>query len=208
MNSNEQFILGMRDAAIASSHPWPEYAAAEAALETAANLPGAAPHSNFGRNQGYLQGNNIFGLQQAKVPVFPTLRLLSWEWKGGQRVDLIENFVQFPDIKTSFEYRLKTLEANPSIYGDALAAKTGEDFIIQVSAAWQPAKDAGDTTDAAVHPVYEFPQGFLRFDHSRWSTGTGRALTVLQIHDQYKYLFAENEPAGPVPVAAPSKSEE
>lgn len=194
MTPNEQFLLNMRDAAVAAGHIWPEYAACEAALETAKTTVGQPPQSNFGQNASFLQGNNVFGNQQRSKPVFQTLSLQSWEMKNGQRVNMTENFIKFPDLATAFKFRMQTLQSLQSIYYAALKATTGEQFVIQVSAAWTPAKSLDDTPAPTLHPVYQFSDGFYRFVAPRWSTGTARAKTVLQIYAAHKDLFSTPTP--------------
>lgn len=193
MTPNEQFLLNMRDAAVAAQHCWPEYAACEAALETAKTTVGQPSQSNFGQNTAFLQGNNVFGTQQRAKPVYQTLSLQSWEMRLGQRVNMVENFIKFPDIATAFQFRMQILRQLPMYYA-ALKATTGEQFVIQVSASWAPAKSLDDTPAPTIHPVYQFSDGFYRFVGPRWSTGTARAQTVLQIYAAHKDLFAAPTP--------------
>src|ERR1700744_6487859 len=107
MTPNETFLLTMLAAAKAAGHIFPEYAACEVALETAEQpKPGDPPNSNFGKNKGFLLGNNCFGNMQRAKPVYQTLSLASFEIRNGQRVNVVENWIKFPSVAIAFAFRM------------------------------------------------------------------------------------------------------
>jgi flagellum-specific peptidoglycan hydrolase FlgJ len=121
-----QFLDRVHSAARLANHVWPEYAACEAALETA-----------WGTSQLYIRGNNIFGEKQHVDPVFLTLKLPTREMQAGQWVTVQADFIWFPSANESFVMRMKTLRrlGYPE-YANALAASTGEEFVTEVSKRW------------------------------------------------------------------------
>lgn len=107
-------------------HIWPEFAACEAAVETA-----------WGTSQLYRKGNNVFGEKQHAKPIFLTVALPTREFAGGEWTDVLANFVWFPSTIEAFAQRMKTLAAQgfPE-YKAALAAASGEAFVTEVSKRW------------------------------------------------------------------------
>lgn len=135
MNVLEQFLVTMAAEAKAATHPWPEYAACEAALESA-----------WGTSKLYLQAGNIFGMKQHHPPIFDTIELPTKEYVNGQWQTVIASWVKYPTAADCFADRLDTLrrlslQDGYERYAAALAATTGEDFIIQVSAKWSTDPD-------------------------------------------------------------------
>jgi flagellum-specific peptidoglycan hydrolase FlgJ len=123
------FLIRAATTAHLANHPWPEYAACEAALE-----------SSWGRSTLALRANNLFGQKQSHPPVGSgTLRLPTREFIRGQWVDQIADWVVFPDWTASFDARMALLRRMaPRIpaYAAALNAACGEEFIEQVSLGW------------------------------------------------------------------------
>lgn len=185
MTPNETFLLTMLVAAKSAGHIFPEYAACEAALETAKTIPGAPPNSNFGQDAAFLQGFNCFGNKQRAKPVYQTLSLPTFEIINGQRRDMMANWIKFPSIATAFSFRMQTLQQYRPIYAEALNSNTGEQFIRNVSAQWAQ-------VDPPANPaafVYQFVDGVFKFVKPRWSTGPARASTVLEIYEAHKDLL-------------------
>jgi flagellum-specific peptidoglycan hydrolase FlgJ len=111
-----------------ANHVWPEYAACEAALETA-----------WGASQLYLRANNIFGEKQHAAPVFLTTLFPTREVQAGKWVTVDAAFIWFPTTIEAFVSRMKTLRRLAAEYPEylaALAATTGEDFVTEVSKRW------------------------------------------------------------------------
>lgn len=130
MTPQQQFLLSARDAAAAADHPFPEYAACEAALE-----------SNYGRSRLALQANNLFGQKQSTPPIegTTTLVLPTREFIRGVWVVIQAKWAQFPALAACFAARialLKRLAPGFPHYKAALAATTGEQFIVEVSKTW------------------------------------------------------------------------
>lgn len=179
MTPNETFLVQMRDNAATAGHLFPEIAACEAALETA-----------WGTSMGYSKGWNVFGNKQRAKPVYQTLSLSTWESRNGQRVNIIANFIRFPDVATAFKFRMETLQQYVGIYGEALKAKTGEQFVRSVSAQWEQVQDAPDP--AAF--TYQFSDGVFKFVKPRWATDEARAVKVMQIYHAHKSVFTPPTP--------------
>jgi flagellum-specific peptidoglycan hydrolase FlgJ len=123
-----QFLQKEAGAAATASHLWPEFAACEAAVETA-----------WGTSRLYLQGCNIFGEKQHEQPIFKTVTLPTREMEAGQWITVDAAFIWFPTTIESFVSRMKTLRRLAATYPEyaaALAATSGEDFVTQVSKRW------------------------------------------------------------------------
>lgn len=126
------FLQRAYAAAKVSGHIFPAYAASEAALE-----------SNWNRSELSIKANNLFG---AKTPVtrpipqlcgvitMPTREFLQGAW-----VTVQASFLSYPGWTSSFTDRMHTLQLlAPEYphYAEALAAKTGEEFVEEVSKSW------------------------------------------------------------------------
>lgn len=130
MTPQQQFLLSARDAAAAAEHPFPEYAACEAALE-----------SGWGHSTLALQANNLFGQKQSVPPIAGTTTLVlpTREFIRGVWVVIQAKWAQFPALAACFAARvalLKRLAPGFPHYKAALAATTGEQFIVEVSKTW------------------------------------------------------------------------
>jgi flagellum-specific peptidoglycan hydrolase FlgJ len=172
-----QFAQQMVDEATTSGHLFPGYAAAEACLESAWGASGLC-----------IRDKDVFGLKAA-------------EWWTGQVDDIITREVingvsemvtaKWPVFETyadAFSARLHTLNLLPSRYGEALAAKTGPEFVRLVSAAWFA---PGTKTDLNLYPEFDFPSGRWQFnkDVYRWSTAPNRASEVLAVYNNHPDIF-------------------
>lgn len=174
MTANETFLIQMCDAAKAANHLFPEYAACEGAIET-----------GWGSSESFKQGWNVFGNKQSAKPVYQTLSMPTWEVVNGRRVNIVANFIKFPDLATAFTYRMDTLKRLMGIYRDALNATTGENFVRNVSGQFAAADGPIDPTKY----IYEFSDGIHQWLKPRWATDPLRASKVLQTYNAHKAIF-------------------
>lgn len=127
-DSQKQFLDQASAQASAANHPFPQMAAAEAALESA-----------FGTSELARDGNNLFGLKQGVHPRFGTLSLPTREFENGQWIATEANWVKYDDVAECFADRLATLERlAPEYphYASALQADDAYGFVTQVSQTW------------------------------------------------------------------------
>jgi flagellum-specific peptidoglycan hydrolase FlgJ len=80
------FVNAAIEAAEEAGHPWPEYAACEAALE-----------SDFGQSQLARDDNNLFGCKQHVHPVYGTVYLPTREFLSGGWVTMEAAFIRYPN---------------------------------------------------------------------------------------------------------------
>ena len=126
----DDFLAKAAAAARDAGHIFPEYAACEAALESA-----------WGHSLLATQGNNLFGQKQSHPPFegSSTLTLPTREFLHGAWVTVQANWVNFPDWASCFKARMALLQRLSSTYPDyksALNATSGEQFITAVSHTW------------------------------------------------------------------------
>jgi flagellum-specific peptidoglycan hydrolase FlgJ len=137
-----------------AGHLFPEYAACEAALESA-----------WGNSTLCRQGNNVFGQKQSRVPIYETLTIPTQEVVNGEWVTVSEaHWVKFPSWKESFESRMATirrLAPEYAGYQDALHAQTGEDFVMSVSRNWSTDPMRGQKV-LSIHKAHFTPIGEIR----------------------------------------------
>lgn len=123
------FLQKAYQAGLASGHIWPDYAACEAALESA-----------WGTSTLAIKANNLFGQKASShTPADEILELPTHEEVNGVMVPTMANWVKFPDWNACFAARMDVLRRLASIYPDyalALAATSGEDFVNEVSHTW------------------------------------------------------------------------
>ncbi len=123
------FLKSMYAAAKASGHLWPDYAACEAVVET-----------GWGQSGLFLHANNVFGLKQSvETPRYETVRMPTREFLDGAWVTTVANFIQYPDIPSSFTDRMALLQRESAVYPDyaaALVATSGAAFVTAVSRTW------------------------------------------------------------------------
>ncbi len=124
----DEFLAKAAEAARAASHIFPEYAACEAALESA-----------WGSSELALQANNLFGQKQAHPPRGSSLLLPTREFLHGAWLTVSAQWMRFSSWQQCFAERMAVLhrlaEACPH-YKQALAADTGKDFVQHVSLSW------------------------------------------------------------------------
>ena len=125
---DHEFLNRAFAAAQQAGHVFPEMAACEAALE-----------SGYGRSQLASQDNNLFGMKAHQHQLFGTISLPTREFISGEWVTCEANWCRYNDWQECFEDRMATLKRLAGIYPHyqaALEAKTGEDYVRQVSMTW------------------------------------------------------------------------
>lgn len=138
------FLLAAFQAAQTAKHIFPEYAACEAALESA-----------WGKSKLAIQGNNLFGRKQSvSHPVFDTIDFPTKEFLNGAWVTVQAHWVKYPDWESCFDDRMALLRRLSSLYGPALEALTGEDFIRLVSEHWSTDPDRADKV-LSIHEMHK-----------------------------------------------------
>jgi flagellum-specific peptidoglycan hydrolase FlgJ len=122
------FLNVAAEGAEEAGHPWPKYAACEAALE-----------SSYGQSSLARNDNNIFGCKQHSHPLYGTVYLPTREFLSGTWITVEAEFVRYPSYAASFKDRIDTLRRLAPLYPHykaALEAKTGEEFVTEVSQTW------------------------------------------------------------------------
>jgi flagellum-specific peptidoglycan hydrolase FlgJ len=145
--AQEQFLLRAAQAARLAGHLFPEYAACEAALESA-----------WGESRLAREGNNLFGQKQAHPPLpgTGTLSIETREFLHGQWVTVPAHWARFADWADCFRARMAVLEALRHAYPQyaaALAAASGPEFVEQVSVHWSTDPDRARKV-LAVHAAH------------------------------------------------------
>jgi flagellum-specific peptidoglycan hydrolase FlgJ len=139
MNTTQREFLDRATAeATKAWHPFPEMAAAEAALE-----------SNWGNSALARDGRNLFGMKQHTHPVFGTMNLPTREFVGlekdltdGKRdgwISTVAHWVEYPDWASCFADRLATLQRLANAfphYSAALKALDAYEYATEVSKTW------------------------------------------------------------------------
>ncbi len=130
MSPQNEFLRRAALAAQAAGHIFPAFAACEVALE-----------SGWGRSALAEQANNLFGQKQSHPPLAgtTTLSMPTREFLQGHWVTVQANWVKFPDWSASFAARMQLLEQLKGVipnYAAALAAPSGEQFVVDVSRSW------------------------------------------------------------------------
>ncbi|HEV3041877.1 MAG TPA: glucosaminidase domain-containing protein [Candidatus Angelobacter sp.] len=138
VNARRNFMVRTFTAANQAKHIFPGYAACEAALE-----------SGYGSSSLAREGNNLFGMKQHIHPEYGTLSLPTREWrKEHQQFEpAFSAWVLYPDLAACFADRMATLQRLAVVrgkdgelayphYAAAIAAPTGEQFVIEVSQHW------------------------------------------------------------------------
>ena len=135
MTMQEEFLLKAGAAARTAGHLFPEYAACEAALESA-----------WGLSRLATAANNLFGQKQSHPPLGESLALPTKEYLHGAWVWVPAQWAKFPDWAACFAARMALLDrlakAYPA-YAAAIAAKDGESFVRLVSKRWSTDPDRG-----------------------------------------------------------------
>lgn len=136
MTLQETFLTRARAAALAAGHIFPEFAACEAALESA-----------WGQSKLATEANNLFGQKQSHPPVGAGLQLPTKEYAHGAWLTVPALWAKFADWQGCFAARMALLErlanAYPA-YAAALAAKDGSEFVTLVSRRWSTDPHRGE----------------------------------------------------------------
>ena len=136
MTLQETFLTKACAAARAAGHLYPEYAACEAALESA-----------WGGSKLATEANNLFGQKQSHPPVGEAIQLPTKEYAHGAWLTVPASWVKFADWQGCFAARMALLErlanAYPS-YAAALMAKDGRAFVTLVSRRWSTDPKRGE----------------------------------------------------------------
>jgi flagellum-specific peptidoglycan hydrolase FlgJ len=125
-----QFLRKATAEAVKASHPFPQMAAAEAALE-----------SSWGNSELARSGNNLFGMKQHlhPNPAFGTMNLPTREYLQSEWRQVLAAWVAYPDWRACFADRLATLERLSNAYphyAAALRAPNAQTYITEVSKTW------------------------------------------------------------------------
>ena len=126
--TSEEFLPRAVAAARAAAHIFPEYAACEAALESA-----------WGGSELAQRANNLFGQKQPHPPRGRSLSLPTREFLHGEWVTVSAEWMLFEDWRACFVERMALLRRLATAwphYREALSATTGEQFVIAVSKSW------------------------------------------------------------------------
>ena len=130
MSIQSLFLDRAATAARAAHHIFPEYAACEAALE-----------SGWGRSKLAIEASNLFGQKQShpalagtQTITMPTREYLHQHW-----TTVLANWAKFSNTTDCFAARMALLERLSGSYPNyraALAAATGEQYVVAVSKSW------------------------------------------------------------------------
>jgi flagellum-specific peptidoglycan hydrolase FlgJ len=129
MNESQRAFLDRASAEAAkANHPFPEMAAAEAALE-----------SSWGNSELAREANNLFGMKQHAHAIYGTMNLPTREFENGGWISTVAHWVNYPDWASCFADRLATLQRLANAfphYKAALGAQDAEMFVREVSQTW------------------------------------------------------------------------
>ncbi len=134
----KNFLARAAAEATKAQHPFPQMAAAEAALE-----------SNWGNSQLAREANNLFGMKQHTHAIYGTMNLPTREFVGKEKdtqdgncdgwIQTVAHWVQYPDWASCFRDRLATLQRLSNAfphYKAALEAHDAETYVKEVSRTW------------------------------------------------------------------------
>lgn len=128
-----EFITKAVSAAREAGHIFPEYAACEAALESA-----------WGTSKLCRMANNLFGQKAGfSTQGFPTIDIPTREFLNGAWVVVPAKWPCFPAWGDSFRARMELLKRK-SAYKPALEATDGESFVREVSKVWATDPERGN----------------------------------------------------------------
>ncbi len=131
--TQEIFLTRARIAAHAAGHLYPEFAACEAALESA-----------WGLSKLAVEANNLFGQKQSHPPAGESIQLPTKEFAHGAWLTVPAVWAKFSDWQDCFASRmalLRRLGGTYPSYAAALAASDGAGFITLVSKRWSTDPD-------------------------------------------------------------------
>ena len=142
MSSLDDFLARAYAAAQASGHIFPDWAACEAALESA-----------WGTSRLDLADNNLFGMKQHQHPEYGTVNMPTREEVNDKWVVVDAAFIVYPDWVACFTDRMETLRRLAPYYPhyeNALCASSGIIFVTEVSITWATDKERA----AKVQAIY------------------------------------------------------
>jgi flagellum-specific peptidoglycan hydrolase FlgJ len=122
------FLRSAYRGALDARHVFPDIAACEAALESA-----------WGTSELAVKANNLFGQKQQTHPVYGTIAIPTREFINHQWVTQDAEWVVFPSVVECFASRMATLlrlSQDYPHYALALEAKSGAEYIREVSLSW------------------------------------------------------------------------
>ncbi len=123
-----EFLKKAAAEARAAGHIFPEHAACEAALESA-----------WGASELAVRANNLFGQKQTHPAHGASLALETREFLHGQWVTVTAEWIAFSGWQDCFAHRMALLRRLATAYPHyrlALAAHSGDTFIVEVSKTW------------------------------------------------------------------------
>ena len=171
------FAQQMVSEAKLSGHPFPNYAAAEACLE-----------SGWGGSELAVKDKDVFGLKAPSWWTGQVDDIRTEEVIRGVQETVEAKWPVFVSYADAFSARLHVLNSMPSVYGAALSSNSGPEFVRLVSAYWVV---PGTFADPIACPTFEFPSGIWQFDDTktRWSTAPNRAAQVLATFQSHIDVF-------------------
>ncbi len=139
MNAQQKQFLDQATAeAQKANHPFPQMAAAEAALESG-HWDVVAKVMIYGGSELARDDNNLFGMKQHVHPVFTSVSLPTREYLSNEWKTVSANWIKYPDWSSCFADRLATLQKLAAVYPHykaAIEATDAETYIRQVSQTW------------------------------------------------------------------------
>lgn len=169
------FLLTMHDAATSAKHPWPEYAACEAAYD-----------SEFDQMNLVARTNNPFMSRPHAKSEHPLIMVTGHRTWNGKTTEFNTSYLKFETLASAFTDRIATLKKYRSIYYGAVNADTAEEFVMQVSARWMET----DAQPSVPGFIYTFMGKNYRWNQGRWSANPARAAGVLALYEANKAVFA------------------
>lgn len=129
---NQQWLQNVTKEAATGGHVFPEYAACEAALES-------AEKGVFGASTLAQKGNNLFGEKYHAGSPYGELALPTREFLNGEWVTQNAYWVNYPTFAECFKDRMATLQRlrhEYPHYDNALNAADGATYVREVSQTW------------------------------------------------------------------------
>lgn len=136
-------LIRVYAAAQAAGVPFPDAQACEVMVE-----------STWGTSALFVQDLNGFGMKQHVHPKFGTVNFPTREYLGGRWQVVNAAFVKYLSLEACFQDRMATLTAMAPQYphyAAALAAKTPEEFLTQVSLTWSTGPSRGQQCVEILH---------------------------------------------------------
>lgn len=184
----KEFLQTAAAQAKKAGHVFPEMAACEAALESGHPDP-VTKVSIYGGSQLAREGNNLFGMKEHRHNAYGVMRLPAHEFENSEWIVTETDWEKYPDWASCFADRMTTLSRLSSFlphYAAALAAKTPEEFVNQVSQSWST--DPGWHCRCGMEFIREVDAKAHEVGHAATYgvceviPGLGRALKVLSIY--------------------------